>query len=86
MEQQQLFKQMVELNKTSFESSFETMNKIYEQNKEMAETFLSQASWIPDEGKTAYYNWLRSIHSGAEDFKKMVDDNYGKVESFFHEK
>lgn len=83
MEQRQLFKQMVEMNKASFESSFETMTKVYEQNKEMAETFLSQSAWIPEEGKKAYNDWLSAVRSGADDLKKMVDENYGKVESYF---
>lgn len=86
MEQRQLFKQMVEMNKASFENSFETMTKLYEQNREMAETFFSQASFVPEEGKKAYNDWLSAIRNCADDLKKMVDENYGKVESYFNDK
>jgi hypothetical protein len=86
MEHRHLFKQMVEMNKASFENSFETMAKAYEQNKEMAETFLSQSPLIPEEGKKAYSDWLSAMRNGADDFKKMVDENYGKVEAYFDDK
>jgi hypothetical protein len=77
---------MVEMNKASFDSGFETMTNAYDQNREMAETFLSQSSWIPEEGKKVYNDWLSAMRSGADDFKKVVDENYGKVESYFDDK
>ncbi len=86
MESRELFKQMLEVNKNSFKSTFETMSMLNKQNKEMAEAFLSQASWMPEEGKKACSDWLNAINKGADDFKKVVDENYSRVESFLNDK
>lgn len=86
MEPRELFKQMVELNKNSFENSFEAMDMLNKQNREITETFLSQASWMPEEGKKACNDMLEAIQKGAGDFKKVVNENYIRVESFLKDK
>jgi hypothetical protein len=49
----------------------------------MVGTFLQQATWIPEEGRKAIENWMQSYKKGCEDFKKLADENYQKVEEFF---
>lgn len=83
MDYEKITQQMLNLNKTSFDNSFNAMNLVCEQNRKMAESFLSQAAWIPDEGKKAYKDWMSAMCTGANDLKKMVDENYTKVEEYF---
>ena len=83
MDQKQLAKQMVQFNKTAFDNSFKAMSLVYEQNEKMMEAFLGQAGWLPEEGRKALKEWMASYKKGCQDFKKMVDDNYAKVESYF---
>ena len=83
MDQKQIAKQMIQFNKTAFDNSFNAMTMVYEQNEKMVRTFLQQATWIPEEGRKAIENWMQSYKKGCEDFKKMADDNYQKVEEFF---
>jgi hypothetical protein len=83
MDQKQIAKQMIQFNKTAFDNSFNAMTMVYEQNEKMLTTFLQQATWIPEEGRKAIENWMQSYKKGCEDFKKMADDNYQKVEEFF---
>ena len=83
MDQKQIAKQMIQFNKTAFDNSFNAMAMVYEQNEKMVTTFLQQATWIPEEGRKAIENWMQSYKKGCEDFKKMADDNYQKVEEFF---
>jgi hypothetical protein len=83
MDNQQIAKQMIKFNKTAFDNSFSTMTMVYEQNEKMVETFLSQATWMPAEGKKAIEDWLAAYRKGCEDFRKMVDENYAKVEDYF---
>ncbi len=59
---------------------------VYEQNEKMVETFLNQATWMPAEGKKVIEEWLAAYRDGCNDFKKMVDDNYAKVEAYFDQK
>jgi hypothetical protein len=84
MDQTQIAKQMIQFNKTAFDNSFSAMTMVYEQNEKMAQTFLAQASWLPQEGKKAITDWLNAYRTGCENFKKLVDDNYAKVEDYFN--
>jgi polyhydroxyalkanoate synthesis regulator phasin len=83
MDQRQIAKQMLQFNKTAFDNSFNAMTMVYEQNEKMVGTFLEQATWLPEEGKKAISEWMQSYKKGCEDFKKMVNENYEKVEAFF---
>ncbi|MFV0437077.1 MAG: hypothetical protein ACK5PS_06770 [Desulfopila sp.] len=83
MDNKQITKQMIKFNKTAFDNSFSAMTMVYEQNEKMVETFLSQAAWMPAEGKKAITDWLTAYRNGCNDFKKLVDDNYAKVEDYF---
>ena len=84
MDQKQIAKQMIKFNKTAFDSSFNAMTMVYEQNEKMFETFLTQAPGLPEEGKKAIKDWMSSYRTGCNDFKKLVDDNYAKVEEYFN--
>ena len=79
----QMLKQMLDFNKTAFDNSFKAMLTIGEQNEKMLNTFLSQATWLPEEGKKLVQNWVDAYNKGCQDFKKTADDNYKKVAEFF---
>jgi polyhydroxyalkanoate synthesis regulator phasin len=83
MDQKQIAKQMIQFNKTAFDNSFNAMTMVYEQNEKMVDTYLQQATWMPEEGRKAIENWMQSYKKGCEDFKKLADENYQKVEAFF---
>jgi len=83
MDNKQIAKQMVQFNKTAFDNSFNAMNMVYEQNEKMIETFLTQATWMPEEGKKAIKDWMSAYRTGCTDFKQMVDENYAKVAAYF---
>ena len=83
MDNKQIAKQMIQFNKTAFDNSFNAMSMVYEQNEKMLGTFLQQATWLPEEGRKAIETWIQTYKKGCEDFKKMADENYQKVEAFF---
>ncbi|NTV54591.1 MAG: hypothetical protein HGA73_03925, partial [Syntrophaceae bacterium] len=41
---------------------------------------------MSDEGKKAAKDWASMYKKGYEDFKKLVDDNFKKMDAFFQEK
>ncbi len=84
MDQKQIAKQMIQFNKTAFDSSFNAMSMVYEQNETMFDTFLAQATGLPEEGKKTIKDWMSSYRTGCNDFKKQVDDNYAKVDEYFN--
>ena len=83
MEPYVMLKQMMDFNKTAFDNSFNAMLTIQEQNSKMVNTFLEQATWMPEEGKKLIRNWVDTYKKGCEDFKKAADENYQKVDDFF---
>ena len=83
MDQKLIAQQMIQFNKTAFDNSFNAMSMVYEQSEKMLGTFLQQATWIPEEGRKAIETWMQTYKKGCEDFKKMADTNYQKVEEFF---
>jgi hypothetical protein len=78
-----MLKQMLDFNKAAYDNSFKAMLAIGEQNEKMVNTFLTQATWIPEEGKKLIQNWVDAYNKGCQDFKKTADDNYKKVADFF---
>ncbi len=83
MDNKQIAKQMIQFNKAVFDNSFKAMTMVVEQNDKMFEAFFTQATWLPEEGKAAIQKWVSAYRTGCNDFKKLMDDNYAKVESFF---
>ena len=83
MEPNLLLKQMLEFNKTAFDNSFTAMLTIQEQNAKMVDTFVEQATWMPEEGKKLIRDWVNAYKKGCQDFKKTADENYKKVDEFF---
>lgn len=83
MDQQKMFKQMMDFQKTTFDNSFNAMVKLQEQGETMLETLVSQNPWLPDEGKKAIKDWIQAYSKGREEFKKIVNAGYKRVEDFF---
>jgi hypothetical protein len=83
MEPVKIAKQMIEFQKATFDNSFSAMGMVQDQAERMISMGLEQAAWLPEEGRKAIDAWVKSYKKGREDFKKIVDENFGKVEQFF---
>jgi hypothetical protein len=78
-----MLKQVLDFNKTAYDNSLKAMLAIGEQNEKMVNTFLKQATWIPEEGKKPIQEWVDAYKRGCQDLKKTADGNYKKVADFF---
>lgn len=83
MDQKQIFKQMVDFNKSAFNNAFSAMVMVQDQTETLSNTMLNQATWLPEEGKKALLEWVEAFKKGRNEYKKTVDDAFKKVESFF---
>jgi uncharacterized coiled-coil DUF342 family protein len=83
MDQKQILKQMIDFNKATFDNTFNAIVMLQEQAERAANTLLEQANWLPEDGKKAINEWVKAYKKGREDYKKVVDENFQKVESFF---
>jgi hypothetical protein len=77
-----MFKQMITFNKTAFDNSFNALVTLQEQTEKMVNAFMDQATWLPEEGKKVTLDWIQAYKKGCEDFKKVVDQNFKRVEDF----
>ena len=83
MDQKQLFKQMFDFNKVAFDNTYNAIVMLQEQAERMAKTMMDQATWLPEEGRRAIAEWVDAYKKGRENFKKLIDDNFQKVEEYF---
>lgn len=85
MDMKKSLKQMIDMNKTAFDNTFSTMSTIQEQMEKIVDMYLNQASGMDSESRKALAEWSKIYRSGFEAFKKAVDENFKRVESFFPE-
>jgi hypothetical protein len=85
MEEKQIIKQMIQVNKTVFETTFNSMAMLQDQMEKTTNMFLEQTTWLPAEGKKVVEEWLKAYKKGRENFKSSVDESFKKVETFFAE-
>jgi polyhydroxyalkanoate synthesis regulator phasin len=85
MEPLKMAKQMIDFNKATFDNTFNAMVLLQEQTERMVGTLMEQATFLPEEGRKMLSEWLQSFKKGREEFKKTVDESFGKVEAYFAE-
>ncbi|WP_051284004.1 hypothetical protein [Desulforegula conservatrix] len=80
-----MVKQVIEFQKTAFENSFSAMVMIQGQTEKLADQFITKNSLIPEEGQKIINEWRLSFKKGRDDFKKSIDENFKRMESFVEE-
>jgi len=85
MQPKQMLKQMIDFNKTAFDNALNTMATLQGQMESIIHTFVDQSTGMTEEGKKAAKEWAAIYKKGFEDFKRSVDDNFKKVDSFFQQ-
>ncbi len=85
MDAKKMGKQMMDFYKSTFDNSFSAMMMLQEQMERMANLYWGQMVNVPDEVKKGVTEWTKSYKKNCEDFKKVVDDNFKKLESLFQE-
>jgi len=83
MNQNQLLKQMIDFNRTSFETTFNTMTMFQEQAEKAANASMDKATWLPGEGRSIVDEWIKACRNGREKFKDSMIENFKRVEAFF---
>ena len=83
MEPKQIAKQMIDFSKTAFDNSFEAMAVLQDQTEKMVNAMIEQNSLMPEDGKKAVSEWIKSYKKGRNDLKVAADESFKKVEPFF---
>lgn len=82
MENREMVKQMLDLQKTSFDNCFLAMSVFQEQAEKFLKAYIDHVPGISDEGKKVIDQWSDLYKKGFDDLKKAVDEAYDKAESF----
>jgi hypothetical protein len=82
MDSKKMGKQMIDFCKSTFDNSFNTMMMFQEQMERLGTMYWGQMVNLPEEAKKGQTEWTKSYKKNCEDFKKLVDDGFQKLESF----
>lgn len=86
METGKMATQMINFQKTLFESAFNAMCAVQEQTEKMADSFLNQMAWVPEDGKKNIKDVVKLYKEARENFKKTVDEGFEQLEKLFTSK
>lgn len=83
MDQKKIFKQMIELNQTTFDNIFNVTVLVQDQFERVANAALDQIPGIPAEGRKSIENWAEIFKYGRNSFKQQMDNNFEQAEKLF---
>ena len=83
MDQKQIFRQMLDLNKMAFNNAFNAMVMVQDQTEFLANNMLNQSTGIPEEGKKAIRELVSACRMGVTEYKNTVDAAFKQVENYF---
>jgi hypothetical protein len=81
MQTSKLTKQILDFQKSTFETFYGTMTRIQNQMESTTTNLLKRSSIVPEEGLRALDAWSSAIKQGQSDVKKMIDDGFDAWES-----
>jgi hypothetical protein len=82
MENKKMMKQMIDLQKTSFDNCFSAMFMFQDQAEKFLKVFVDHVPGMSEEGKKVIDKWKDLYKKGFDDLKKVIDEGYDKAESF----
>ncbi|MBM4293657.1 MAG: hypothetical protein FJ126_01975 [Deltaproteobacteria bacterium] len=85
MDPKKMAKQMIDFYKTTFDNSFTAVMMLQEQMERMASMYWGQMVNLPEEAKKGLAEWTKSYKKSCEEFKKVVDDSFKKLDAILAE-
>lgn len=85
MQPKDALKQMIDINKSVCANAFNNMNMIQDQMEKAFNLYIDQTPGMTEESKKAAKEWVSIYQKGFDDFKKLVDDNFKKIDAYFRE-
>ncbi len=80
MEPTAITKNIIELQKTVFNNTFNTMVLFQQQTETRMNKVIDQMPWATEEGKKVMQDANEIAKKVRDDFKKVIDDSYTKLE------
>lgn len=86
MQPTQLAKQTLEFQKTILDNSFNAMIVMQDQTEKMVNDYLNQMPLVTADSKKTLQTSIDMAKKARDEFKKSVDDGFGKIEEIFVDK
>ncbi len=86
MQPKDVLKQMIQFNKSTFDNAFKNLGLLQQQMEQTMNLYIDQAGGLSDEGKKAAKDWTAMYKKGFDDYKKLIDENFSKLDAFFEGK
>lgn len=82
MKQARVLKQMIGLQKSMFENTFNTVSTIQGQSERVTAKFINRLQWMPSEVKNGINTAIQFCNKSREGFKNSVFENFSRLENF----
>jgi hypothetical protein len=78
-------KQMIEFQKAAFDSTFDAVVAIQDQQEQFFADMMERSNTVPEEGKELVNEWIETFRRSREDFKAAADKSYDLIEHYFED-
>ncbi|MFO7751449.1 MAG: hypothetical protein R6V54_15300 [Desulfobacteraceae bacterium] len=86
MAQGRVMEQMVDFQKSAFDTTYDSMATLQEQSRKMVDLTMDQTPWFPANGKKIVAQWSDLVQKNRNDLKTLMDNNFCRVrDCFFQE-
>jgi hypothetical protein len=75
-------RQLVELQKQAFDSTFNALSAMQDQQRALMSRLIEGAPAVPGEMKQLMDEWGKALENGREQFRDSVDRSFETVESY----
>jgi len=82
----EMMQEMMNLLKSNFEGSMQTISMIQEQNEKIARMMAEQAAATQNEGKQFADQWLENVKKNQQEYCNLMKTQMEKFEQFFNPK
>jgi hypothetical protein len=82
----QLAQQMIDFQKFSFLSCYDAAAAMQDQATSAMDLMLTQAAWVPSEGRQAISAWMDTCQQERDRLKAYVEKSYTSLDIFFTDK
>ena len=76
-------KQMIDLQKTTFDNLYHSMVMLHDHAEKLTLTLFEQTNWIPEESSRVVTQWLEILKTGRNDYKSAMDDIFTRMDDLF---
>ena len=85
MERNEMFKKMIDFQKTSFDTTFDMLVQMQDQTQGLIKEMLDKTPAIPEKSVAVYTAWIDACRKGRQSMKSTVDSNFEAWSSYFGE-